>query len=255
MRETPTPPVRSCRPGVSRWSAVLATIPTVALPVSYNWKNLFVRKTTTILTLLVVAAVVGVFTWMTGFWIALRHSLSIASDDRTLIILKRGATSETNSAIGTEDFNKLTLLNAEIAVDPATHEQLKSPEIIVQVSLPRQADHGATFANVAVRGVTDAAFKVHTGVRLLGECFHQGAMEVIVGQAAARQFAGLEVGKELNLGFSGNRRYRIVGHFSAGGGPTESEIWGPLTMIRDSYKRDMYSSVIARLAEGWTYWT
>lgn len=222
----------------------------MALPLSYNWKNLFVRKTTTIMTVLVIAAVVGVLAWMLGFRSSLERSLSFANDAKKLIVLRQAATSETNSAIPPEDYNKLTQLDREIALDPATRDQLKSPEMIVQVSLPRLSDGGATRANVAVRGVTDEAFKVHSNVKLLGAKINQGQMEVVVGVAAAKQFAGLDVGQTINLGFSANRGFKIVGHFSADGGPLESEIWGPLTVLMNSYQRNLYSSVGLRLGDG-----
>lgn len=219
----------------------------MALPLSYNWRNLLIRRTTTVLTVLVIAVVVGVFSWMLGFRGALSRSLSVAGDPRTLIVLRQASTSETNSAIPPDDYNKLTQLNEEIAVDPRTGEQLKSPEMIVQVSLPRRRDNGATNANVAVRGVTDAAFSVHRNVRLLGAKPTDGAMEVIVGVQAAKQFAGLEIGDTINLGYGGNRGYRVVGYFSADGGPLESEIWGPATMLMNAYMRNAYSSVALRL--------
>lgn len=219
----------------------------MALPISYNWRNLFVRKTTTIMTVLVIAAVVGVFAWLLGFRDALSRSLSFASDQHKLIVLKQASTSETNSAIPPDDYSKLSQLNQEVAVDPQSNQQLKSPEMIVQVSLPRLRDGGKTNANVAVRGVTDDAFKVHKNIKLLGRGISQGAMEVIVGAAAAKQFAGLNIGDIINLGYSNNRGYKVVGYFSANGGPMESEIWGPLTSLMNSYQRTAYSSVEMRL--------
>ncbi len=214
----------------------------MALPLSYNWRNLFVRKTTTLLTCLVIATVVGVFTWLVGFAGALNRSLSYANDAHKLIVLKQGATSETNSAILPEDYNKLSQVQ-DVAVNPKTGEPLRSPEMIVQVSLPRRRDNGTTFANVAVRGVTDAAFGVHRNVKLLGKGFSSGSMEVIVGEQAAKQFGGVQIGDTINLGYSGNRGYKVVGYFSANGGPMETEIWGPLTTLMNSYNRNMYSSV------------
>ncbi len=219
----------------------------MALPISYNWKNLFVRKTTTLLTCLVIGVVVGVFAWMLGFRGALTRSLSFASDRSKLIVLKQGATSETNSAIQPEEYNRLTQVQ-EIEVDPVVG-RLLSPEMLVQVSLPRRSDGGRTFANVAVRGVTEQAFKVHRNVRPLdGATITSGQMEVLVGVQASRQFGGLEIGRTLRLGYAGNREYKIVGFFSADGGPMESEIWGPLTTLMNSYNRTLYSSVNLRLA-------
>ena len=219
----------------------------MGLPISYHWRNLLVRKTTTLLTLLVVAVVVGVFTWMIGFASSLTRSLAVASDETKLLILKRGATAESNSAIPIEDFNRLNQLSA-VARDE-DNNPLLSPEMMAQVSLPRERDGGATFANVAVRGVTAAAFKVHRNVKLLGKGFTTGRREVIVGQAAAKQFAGLNVGDTIGLGYGSDRGYKVVGHFSAGGGPMESEIWGYLPSLMNAYNRKTYSCASLRLSD------
>jgi len=221
----------------------------MAMPLAYHWRNLFVRKTTTLLTVLVIAAVVSVFAWMLGFAGALSSSLSIASDDRKIIVIKRGATAESNSAIPVDEANKLSQVD-DLAVDSATGEPLASPEMLVQVSLPRLRDGGRTSANVAVRGVTEKAFKVHGVVKPLGRIFMTGEREVIVGQATARQFAGLNVGDVIQLGYGSDRGYKVVGHFSAGGGPLESEIWGYLPSLMNAYNRSMYSSVNLLLREG-----
>lgn len=218
----------------------------MALPISYHWRNLFVRKNTTILTVLVIAAVVGVFTWMIGFRGAVNQSLSVAGEERKIIVLKKGATAESNSAIPIDEYNKLGQLNS-VEKNPATGQPRFSPEMIVQVSLPRLADGGKTFANVAVRGVTEDAFFVHSNVRVLGTQFSVAEREVIVGVAASKQFGGLNIGDIINIGFGGDRGYKVVGYFSADGGPMESEIWGYLPSLMNAYNRTMYSSVSLRL--------
>ncbi len=221
----------------------------MALPLVYHWRNLFVRKTTTLLTVMVLTAVVGVFSWMMGFADSLTRSLATASDGRKIIVLKRGATAESNSAIPVDEYNKLNQLT-EIARDPKTGQPLFSPEMMVQVSLPRVRDEGKTWGNVALRGVTETAFTVHRNVHPLDRVFAPGSRELLVGKAAAKQFAGLEVGKTLQLGYSGDREYTIVGYFSADGGPLESEIWGYLPSLMNAYNRTMYSSASLRVADG-----
>ncbi len=221
----------------------------MAFPLAYHWRNLFVRKTTTLLTVLVIAAVVGVFTWMLGFAAALDDSLSQARDETKLLIIKRGATAETNSAILPEEYNKLNQL-MDIARDPKTNDPLLSPEIMVQVSRPRLRDGGKTWGNIALRGVTETAFKVHRNVKYSGQAFPSGAQEVIVGQAAAKQFAGLDIGDTLDLGYGSNRGYTVIGYFLADGGPAESEVWGYLPSLMNAYNRSMYSSASLRLEEG-----
>jgi putative ABC transport system permease protein len=221
----------------------------MALTLTYHWRSLFVRKTTTVLTVFVVAAVVAVFVWMIGFAAALQRSLSVAGDREKVIVIRRGATAESNSAIPVDEVGKLTQI-AELATDESTGEPSISPEMVVQVRLPRLSDGGRTQANVAVRGLTTAAFSVHRNVRLPERVFSMGEPEIIVGRTAARQFSGLQVGDTLHLGYSGNRSYRVVGHFSAQGGPAESEIWGYLPSLMSSYNRTMYSSVALRLKPG-----
>jgi putative ABC transport system permease protein len=220
----------------------------MALPFSYHWRNLFVRKSTTLLTILVVTAVVGVFTWMLSFSRALSGSLAVASDPDKIIVIKPGATSEGSSAIAVDDFNKLNQVS-QVARDEAG-EALISPEALVQVQLPRLRDHGKTAANVAVRGVTDKAFLVHRNVKLLGPVFSTGGLEVVVGLSAARQFGGLGIGQTIDLGYGGNRGFKVVGYFSAEGGPLESEIWGYLPTLLNAYNRTMYSSASMRLRAG-----
>lgn len=220
----------------------------MALPTSYHWRNLLVRKTTSVLNVLVIAAVVGVFTWMLGFANALRGSLMVAGDDHKLIVIKYGATAESNSIIPVDEYNKLSQL-ADVARDPAG-EALISPELLTQVSLPRLSDGGKTTANVAVRGVTGKALQVHRNVKLHGNPFSTGTPEVIVGESAARQFGGLGIGEIVNLGYGSDRGYRVVGTFSANGGPMESEIWGYLPSLMNAYSRTMYSSANLRLRDG-----
>jgi putative ABC transport system permease protein len=221
----------------------------VALPVVYHWRNLFVRKTTTLLTVLVIAAVVGVFTWMMGFSDSLTRSLSAASDPKKMIILKRGASSESNSAIPVEEYGRLNQLT-EIARDPKSNQPLLSPEMMVQVSLPRVRDGGKTWGNVALRGVTETAFAVHRNVKPTGRVFAAGSREVLVGLAAAKQFGGLKIDEKIELGYSSDREYTIVGFFSADGGPMESEIWGYLPSLMNAYNRTMYSSASLLLMDG-----
>jgi len=222
----------------------------MGLPLSYHWGNLLVRKTTTLLTIGVVAAVVGVFAWMTGFASSMNRSLSFASDTGKLIVMKSGATAESNSAIPIDEYNRLSQLD-EVARDPKDQQRLASPEALTQVQLPRTADQGLTRANVAVRGVTEMAFRVHRNVRMVeGRMFATGEPEIVVGRKAADQFAGLRLGDNVELGYAGNRAYRVVGYFSADGGPMESELWGYLPSLLNSYQRTMYSSCALRLRDG-----
>jgi putative ABC transport system permease protein len=220
----------------------------MALPLSYHWRHLLAHRTTTVLTVLVIAAVVGTQAWILGFSVAFNNSLAVASDERKIIVIRRGASAESSSALPVEEFNRLIQLPA-LAVDADTHEPLVSPELMVQIALPRRRDKGQTTGNVAVRGVTAAAFRVHDTVKLQGPLFSKGAQEVVVGVKAAEQFMGLQVGDVIRLGYGNNREYQVVGFFSARGGPLESEIWTYLPSLQSAHNRDTYSSAALRVRD------
>lgn len=213
----------------------------MALPLRYHTRYLLVHRTTTLLTVLVVAVVVGTFTWMSGFAVALGSTLSVAGDPQKMIVVRRGSDSEFNSALSVEDFNRLRQLE-EIEIDPASGGQLLSPEMLVQLQMPRRNDNGKTLANVAVRGLREIGAKVHRNVRIEGRFPAPGQREIIVGASAARQFLGLEPGKSIPLGYANDRPFEIVGIFTADGGPLESEVWGNLDTLMNAYNRTAYSS-------------
>jgi len=64
--------------------------------------------------------------------------------------------------------------------------------------------------------------------------------------AAAMGFAGTGVGERLLFGA---RDSLVVGVFDAGGSAFDSEIWGDVDQMMQSFRRQAYSSVIARLAD------
>ena len=217
----------------------------MALPLVYNWRNLFVRKLSTLLTFVVVVIIVLVLSVLLSFAAGIRASLAASGSPSNIIILKPGATAESTSIIGPEDAAKVMQVHG-IACDK-TGRPLISHELCVQTSVPRRGPVG-NLANVAIRGVEDASFGVHDQVRLMeGRRFATGSLEVIVGKAARDRYINLNLGGTIAIGRLGNRQCRVVGVFEAGGSALESEIWAPLTLVTDSYNRRFFSRVIMRL--------
>ncbi|MEE8169676.1 MAG: FtsX-like permease family protein, partial [Phycisphaerae bacterium] len=75
------------------------------------------------------------------------------------------------------------------------------------------------------------------------------ALEVIVGTAARKRYANLQLDGEIALGRSSDRDFRVVGIFEANGGALESEVWAPRTVLASTYDRFIVSSVTLRLAD------
>jgi putative ABC transport system permease protein len=78
-----------------------------------------------------------------------------------------------------------------------------------------------------------------------GRPWTPGRNEVIVGVGAAREFAGLDVGKKIRVG---QNDWEVVGIFAGGGGSAESEIWTDAAVLQPAYHRgDSFQSVYVKL--------
>jgi putative ABC transport system permease protein len=117
---------------------------------------------------------------------------------------------------------------------------------MVMVDLPRQGQTDPN--NVPFRGVQPAAFAIRDELRIIsGRRFERGVREVIVGQKAAQQFAGLSVGSHIDFRDS---NWTVVGIFATGGDVHESEIWADAETTMSAFRRVNYQSITARLADG-----
>ncbi|MGH9362047.1 MAG: ABC transporter permease, partial [Thermoanaerobaculia bacterium] len=121
---------------------------------------------------------------------------------------------------------------------------LASAELFVVVDLPKRST--GTPANVPLRGVQPAAFAARDELKISkGRMFAWGKNEVIAGEAAAHQFAGLDVGSRLRLG---QNEWEVVGIFAADGALWESELWCDVGVLQPAYRRgNSFQSMVARL--------
>ena len=185
----------------------------------------------------VVAVLVGVLSMGVGF----EKAMTASGSPDAAIVLRSGADTEMVSGFLRES----TRIIADAPGVARTEEgSLASAELFVIINLPKRAT--GTDANVPMRGVEHAAFKVRDKLKLLeGRMFEWGQNEVIVGVGAASEFAGLELGGKLRVG---RREWPIVGIFSAGGGTAESEIWTDASVLQAAYQRgDTFQSVYVKL--------
>src|SRR5581483_5351314 len=184
----------------------------------------------------VVAVLVGVLSIAAGFQ---RVMIASATPD-SAIVLRSGANSEMVSGLLHED----TRVIADAPGLARTPEgPLASAELFAIIDVPKRST--GRDANVPLRGVQPAAFKVRDLKITEGRAFAWGKDEVIVGAGAAREFAGLQVGGTIKVG---SAEWPVVGVFSAGGGAAESEIWTDASVLQEAYHRgDTFQSVYARL--------
>ena len=185
----------------------------------------------------VVGVLVGVLSMAAGF----RRTMAASSSPDSAIVLRSGANDEMSSGLQQDEIRQLA---DAPGVARRAEGPLVSAELFVIINLPKRST--GTDANVPLRGVEQPAFHVRDKFELLqGRLFQGGKNEVLAGVGAAREFAGLEVGKKF---FVGRNEWEVVGIFSAGGGTAESEIWTDARILQAAYNRgNSFQSVYVKL--------
>src|SRR6185436_20979904 len=79
-----------------------------------------------------------------------------------------------------------------------------------------------------------------------GRMFRPGSSEIIAGRGIAERFRGAGVGEHLRFGM---RDWRVVGTFDADNSGFDSEIWGDVDQLMQSFRRITYSALVVRLAD------
>lgn len=186
----------------------------------------------------VVAVLVALLAMAGGF----QATLAQTGSDDTAIVLRGGSNAELNSILSRDDINVIE--QAPGVKANAEGEPIASAEDVVVANVPKKSNPSVE-ANVQIRGVDARAWALRPNVTITaGRRFKPGLRELDVGQGAARQFAGLQVGKTLRLS---GKQWTIVGHFAAGDSH-DSELWGDAQTVASAYRRGSSAqSVTVRL--------
>jgi putative ABC transport system permease protein len=214
----------------------------VAVPLSYNVRNLLVRRWTSAFTAGGIALVVAATMLLSALVSGLKQMLVSAGESDNVVVMRKGATNDGSSAVPRDAAQTIRSLTG--IARGADGTPLASPELVNQPFM-RTAAGGRE--NVLVRGVEPVAFAVHRRVKLVeGRVFTPNLGEVVVGVDAARRYqAGL--GRKIEFG---RRRWTVVGIFDSGGTSFDSEIWADVTDIQDDTRREGYSGVRLTMAPG-----
>lgn len=216
----------------------------MALPLSYNIRNVAVRWRVTLLAVGGIALVVAVLLVLTSMANGFRVALRGTGSPENAIVTQRGSTSELTSGFS-RDTASTIMVDSRVARD-AEGRPLASPEIVVVASLPRRSD--GTDVNVTVRGVSMRAFEVRRGVQMVeGRPFTPGLYELVVGRKAADRYDGAQVGSTIRLQ---RRSWEVVGIFESDGSGFESEVWGDVDVMGPAFNRgNGYQSLTLRLQD------
>jgi putative ABC transport system permease protein len=212
----------------------------MAIPISYNLRNLAVRKTTTIMTALGVALTVAVLLADLALVNGLNSAFAASGDPLNVLVLRKGANSEINSGI-TRDIFEALKFTPGIARN-AKGEPMASIEMVTVISLKSSESIGGM--NVTVRAISPTGIAMRHVKLAEGRWFRAGQREVVVGKSVAKRYPAAQIGRPLRFG---KGQWQVVGIMDAGQGAINSEIWGDLAQVSSDFNRaDALSSVLVR---------
>lgn len=215
----------------------------MAIPISYNLRNLAVRKTTTIMTALGIALSVAILVASLALVNGLRTVFKNTANPLQLLVLRKGGNSELSSIVSTEAFATLRS-QAGIAVGQRG-EPLASQELVNVTNLP-SVDNPKGM-NITVRGLSTTGIEMRK-VRLIdGRWFQPGQREIVVGKAVAKRYPSARIGNRIRFG---KGDWEIVGVMDGGQSALNSEIWGDFNQVSGDYNRqDSPSAVLLRATD------
>ena len=215
------------------------------IPITYNIRNLAVRKTTTVMTALGIALTVAVLCAVLSMVEGLRVAFTSSGHPLNLLLIRKGSGAELTSVVSRNDFNEVIRFRPGIAPDQEG-QPLASLELVTIINLPsREYPEGV---NVNVRGLSPTGLELRKETRLeRGRWFQAGRREVVVGLEIASQNPDAQVGRSIRFG---RGEWQIVGVFESGYPARNSEIWGDLDQVRSDLNRfDACSSVLLRATD------
>jgi putative ABC transport system permease protein len=224
----------------------------MAIPISYNIRNLKLRKGLTVMTALGIALTVTTAIFLMALVAGLDRAFVSSGSKLNVLVLRKGSESELTGGFDAALFPTLKTLPG-IAKD-SHGEPMASGEWNVVIVLPRKDGTGEV--NVTVRGMMPDGLEMrqlpdpgsHSGVKLVeGRWFQTGQREVVVSSSIRNRFQHANLGDTMEFG---KGSWTVVGIFDAGGSAYESEIWGDVNQMASDFDRQGgYSSAYLRATD------
>lgn len=216
----------------------------MAIPISYNLRNLIVRKTTTLMTALGIALTVAVLLAMMALIAGLRTTLSASGDPLQIVVMRKGSESELVSNFTRGQYQDLKFKPG--IARHTTGEPMASLEVLTVINLASEENPDGM--NINVRGLSPIGLAMRQGVKIsAGRWFEPGKREVVTGKSIAARYPDAGLGKRLTFG---RGEWQVVGIMDAGESAANSEVFGDLNQVSSDLQRiDVLSSALVRATD------
>jgi putative ABC transport system permease protein len=211
----------------------------MAIPISYNIRNLKLRKGLTVMTALGIALTVTTAIFLMALVAGLDRAFVSSGSPLNVLVLRKGSEAELSGGFDATLFPTLKTLPG-IAKD-SHGEPMASGEWVVVIVLPRKDGTGEV--NVTVRGMMPDGLEMRqlpgekgkpTVTLAEGRWFQTGQREVVVSKSVRERFAHANIGDTMQFG---KGSWKVVGVFDAGGSAYESEVWGDVNQMASDFDR------------------
>ena len=214
----------------------------IHVPWRYNLRSLLVRRTGTALSVFSIGLSVGVLVLVLALARGFELSLVETGTHDNLIVLRKGATSESESGLTRAIYRSLRA-ESGVALGP-DGQPLVSAELYAALNLDKT---GGGSANFTLRGVMLESFQVRDSARITrGRVFRPGTHEIVIGRSLVGRIEGGRLGGSLSLQ---GLEWPVVGILDCGGGAYDSEIWCDVEVFMQELNRPVYGVVALRRAE------
>jgi putative ABC transport system permease protein len=215
----------------------------MAIPLSYNLRNLVVRKTTTLMTAAGIAMTVGVLLAVLGLVSGLTSAFATSGDPLRVLVMRQGGTAELTSVVTQSQFQIIKAFPG-IATGP-DGQPLASLEMVSIINLPSVDNPEGS--NVSLRGISPRGIAMRKLKLLSGRWFTPGQREVTVGKSVAKRYPDAAPGKQLRFG---RGLWTVVGVMDGNGSSIDSEIFadGP-SVTADFNRSDSYSAALLQATD------
>jgi putative ABC transport system permease protein len=216
----------------------------MAIPISYNIRNMRLRLGATLMTALGIALTVAVAVFIMSLLAGLKQAFVSSGDPLNVLVIRKGSQTELQSGVDRDSFNTIRYLPG--IAKGKDGQPLASGEVVVVIVIPRRDGTGET--NVTVRGMEPLGFELRPAVHLAqGRWFNAGQREIVVSSSITKRFTNANMGDEL---FFGKGKWKVVGVFDAGNTAFSSEIWSDVNQMSSDFDRNAaLSSVLVHASD------
>ncbi len=214
----------------------------MAIPISYNIRNLIVRKTTTLMTGAGIAMTVAVLLAVLGLVSGLQSAFETSGDPLHVLVLRKGGNAELTSLLTQEQFQIVKNFPGIVSKDG---QPMASLEVVSVINLPSVENPEGS--NVTLRGTSIRGVAMRKINMIAGQPFHEGQREVMVGKSIAKRYPNAQLGKQLRFG---KGLWTVVGVMDGHGSSIDSEIWADGTQVAADFNRpSTFSSALLQATD------